>query len=220
MEGGGIFIAGMGRRVDRHHVKAIALQLRHLPGGEPEAFREIVVGRRPAELRAQFVVQPGQLAQPLRAPDRDPHRARLAGDRAMHALLDPDRGVGAEFCPELRIIKFRGAHEPDIPLGDEIGEGQSESGIVMRDLHHEPQVIAHELLLGRDVARGGTDAQRGGFFLRGCGRLADVAEVGVEGRPVTGFSDRDAFHGFVPVLYNRTRDFVEYSFLMDRFGLS
>ena len=55
-------------------------------------------------------------------------------------MLDPHGGVGEESGAELRVVEFRGADESEVPFRDEVGEGETETGVLVADFHNETKM--------------------------------------------------------------------------------
>ncbi len=72
--------------------------------------------------------------------DRNPDGPRLIRDGPRNRLPNPPSGVGAEFVAALVFEFIHGLHQPNVPLLDQIEEGESPVGVLFRDADHEPKV--------------------------------------------------------------------------------
>src|SRR5215213_7276847 len=72
-------------------------------------LRDLLVGRRPAELRVQLALHPRDLALALADVHRDADRARLVRDAALDRLADPESGVGRELVAAAPVELLRRA---------------------------------------------------------------------------------------------------------------
>src|SRR5262249_2168153 len=79
--------------------------------------------------------------------DRDADGPSLVGDGPAHRLADPPGGVRRELVAALVLELLDRAHEPDVPLLDEIEEPETAVRVALGDRHAEAEVGLDEPLL-------------------------------------------------------------------------
>ena len=77
--------------------------------------------------------------------DGQPDRLALVRQGALDRLLDPPGRVSAELSALCRVEALHRFHQPDVALGNQVEQGQTEVRVIVRDLDHQAQVGAdHE----------------------------------------------------------------------------
>ncbi len=71
---------------------------------------------------------------------RDADHARLVGDGPLDRLLDPPVRVGRELVAALVLELLHGLHQADVPLLDQIHEGDPVVQVLLGDVDHQTQV--------------------------------------------------------------------------------
>ena len=106
----------------------------------------------------------------------------LIGQGALDGLLDPPGTVGGKFAAFGRVEPFHRLHQPDVPLADQIQQGQPEVLVIMGDFDHQAQIGLDHLFPRLLVAF--SDARRQhNLLLRGQELdLADFAQVKLDRR--------------------------------------
>ncbi len=103
--------------------------------------------------------------------------AGLVHDRPLDALADPPCGIRGETEAALGIELLQCVDEPEIALLDQIGQRHAAVHVVLRDVHHEPQVVLDHGLPGVEVALPGKPRVPQ-LFVRGEQRvMADFVQV-------------------------------------------
>src|SRR5205085_5968550 len=97
-----------------------------------------------------------QLALRLRDPviridhvDGQTYRATLVCQCPADRVTDPPARVGREAEPSPIVVPLDGLHEADVPLLDQVRQGQSAVIEPACDRHDQAQIRLHELVLGR-----------------------------------------------------------------------
>ena len=134
---GGIVVAD--RRIERRRTDRHGLELRNFSAGNADLFAELVVGRFAAELLAHLQRDAAHLGDLVDQMDGQTDRLALVGQGALDRLLDPPRGVGAEFSALRGVETLDGLHQTDVALGDEVEQRQAEVRVIVRDLHDQTQ---------------------------------------------------------------------------------
>jgi hypothetical protein len=112
--------------------------------------------------------------------DRQPDRASLIGDRTRDGLPDPPGGVRRELVAHPVVELLHRPDEPEVPLLNEVEEGDARVHVVARDRHDEPQVRLDELALGGLVALVLPPRQLALLGRRQQGPVADLTDVELE----------------------------------------
>ena len=119
---------------------------------DPDGLGDRLDRGRLAALRLELALRHVELAQPVADVDRQPHDARLVGQRAGDRLLDPQRRVGGELEALAPIELLGGADQADRALLDQVHEGEAEAAVALGDRDDEAQVRLDHVLLGVVVA--------------------------------------------------------------------
>ena len=101
-------------------------------------------------------------------------------DGRLDRLPDPPDRIGDELDPPIRIELPGRGHETDVPLADQVHEGDTAVLELLGDRDHEPHVMPGELFLSFDIALDGTPGQRRLLLHREQGDAADVLEVEIQ----------------------------------------
>src|SRR5690606_20906484 len=72
--------------------------------------------------------------------DRQTNRFALVGERSLDRLLDPPSGVRAELSSLGRVKALDRLDQTDVSFADQVDQRQTEIAVIVRDLHHEPQI--------------------------------------------------------------------------------
>ena len=125
----------------------------HLLGAGPEGGGQFLFRRLAAEFIGQPLGDVVHLAERLAHMDGQADRAAFVGDRARDGLPDPPDCIGGELVAAPPIVLVHGAHQADVPLLDQVQQGQAPTEVLLGHADDEPQVGQHELLDGRIVSR-------------------------------------------------------------------
>src|SRR5439155_22681191 len=109
-----------------------------------------------------------------------PHRAPLARERGEDRLADPPHGVGDELHSLVRVELPGRREQPDVPLPDQVGEGQTPVLVLLGDRDHEAQVALHQFLHRLLVAGAHLAGERDLLLLGEQWGLRHLVEVLVE----------------------------------------
>ena len=104
--------------------------------------------RLAAELLEELALHPHHLVDGLDHVHGDADGATLVGEGAGDGLADPPRGVGRELEALGVVELLDGPHEAEVPLLDEVEEGEAPVAVALGDRDHEPEVGLDERLLG------------------------------------------------------------------------
>ncbi len=63
----------------------------------------------------------------------------------MHLGLDPVHGEGDEAHAHARVEALHGLHEADVAFLDQVAQGQAIAHVAAGHVHHETQVMQHQL---------------------------------------------------------------------------
>ena len=77
--------------------------------------------------------------------DWDPDGARLVSDGPRDGLADPPGGVGRELEALVRIELLDRSHQAEVPLLDEVGEGEAPVAVALGNRDDESQIRLDEL---------------------------------------------------------------------------
>lgn len=114
------------------------------------------------------------------AVERYPHDPRLLGQRLKDRLADPPDRIGDEVDP-LALVELVGrADEPEVPLVDQVGEGDTLVLVLLGDGDDEAEVAADEGVEGVLIAAANALRKRDFIRLGDQGIPADVAQVDVQ----------------------------------------
>src|SRR5215212_5085940 len=84
--------------------------------------------------------------------DRKTDGAALISDGASNRLANPPSGVGREPEALPPVVLLNRAHQPDVPLLDQVQQGQTAVDVALGDRHYKAQVRTHEPLSGIQIA--------------------------------------------------------------------
>jgi hypothetical protein len=107
---------------------------------DPRLARQLLGRGVAAQGGGQLALLGSQLGELLPDVDRDPDRARVLLDGALHRLPDPPGGVGRELEPPPVVELLDRADQPQDPLLDQVEEGKAEPPVALRVRDHEPDV--------------------------------------------------------------------------------
>jgi hypothetical protein len=71
---------------------------------------------------------------------------------ALDALADPPGGIGGKAKPALRIELLDRVDQSEIAFFDQIEQSEAAIGVVLRDIHHQPQIVLDHLLTCGEIA--------------------------------------------------------------------
>ena len=110
---------------------------------------------------------------------RDADGAALIGDGPGDGLPDPPCGVGGKLEAPVRLELFRCLHQAEVPLLNEVEEGQAPPGVPLCHRDHEAEVRFAETAAGVLVP-GLRGTGEGSLLLRGQqGHPADLLQIGL-----------------------------------------
>ncbi len=72
--------------------------------------------------------------------------ARLVHDGAFDALADPPSGIGGEAESAFGIEFLERVDQAEIAFFDQVQQLQSTAGVVLGDVHNQPQIVFDHLL--------------------------------------------------------------------------
>ena len=127
--------------------------------GDVELHGHLLVGRLAPKILGELGGSPAHRGDFANEVDGQTDGFRLVGQRALHALLDPPGGVGAEFPTFVRIEPHDGLDEPDVAFADQVEQGKAKIPVILRDFHHETQVGLDHVIACRLVAPADTAGQ-------------------------------------------------------------
>lgn len=110
------------------------------------------------------------------------------------SITAPTTTIRDEPRPVVGIELRRRDEHPDVPLVDQVFEGQPEKLILLGDHHHEAQVAGHQRFGGRPVTGATTPGQRPLLPRREQGVLPNVPEVQIERRRPVGVERKRDSH--------------------------
>src|SRR6266511_893177 len=119
-----------------------------------EGLGQLLPRRLAAVLLGELEPGPVQLPQAVMDVHGQADGARPVGDRARDALADPPRGVGGELESAAPVEQLDGPHEADVPLLDQVEQGQALALVLAGHGHHQSEV-GHDEPLPRGL--GGAD---------------------------------------------------------------
>src|SRR6059058_1259349 len=143
---------------------------------QPGRLRELLLRRRPAELRLELPRVPAQRLPALVDVRRHADRPRLTGDGALNCLANPPGRVGRELEALAPVELLDRAVEADDAVLDQVAEGNAVTAVALRDVHDEAEVRVDHPLLRREIAALDALCERH-FLRRGQQRVAtDLVE--------------------------------------------
>jgi hypothetical protein len=156
--------------------------------GEAGGLHQFLGGRRAPQ---PLVEQRGRPSEPVEVGgpvERHPDRPPMTRNRGLDGLPDPPDGIRNELDAPVRVELPRGGHESEVPLTDEVHEGDPAVLELLGHRDHEAHVVPGQFFLGFHVTPEGT-ARQGGLLLDGeQGDSADLLEVEIQTLPA--FIDR------------------------------
>ena len=135
----------------RHRARGLADLLQVLQR-DLRRVRDLLVGRRPAELGDQLALRAPDLLLAVGDVDGNADRARLVRDAALHRLPDPPRRIGRELEAPPPVELLDGADQPDHTLLDQVEEREPVALVLLRDRDDETKVRVDHPVLRLDVA--------------------------------------------------------------------
>ena len=147
-------LAELGVEVEMPEDKLVeALRFRAEPLSLSEPLREdgdAELGQRggPAQLQLEArlgLLHPGQRVTGVYG---QPDGAPRVGDAPGDGLADPPGGVRGELETLAPVELLDGVHEAEVPLLDQVQQGQAGRLVLLGDRHDQPEVRLHERLLG------------------------------------------------------------------------
>src|SRR6185503_4990169 len=76
------------------------------------------------------------------AVERHPDRTAMARNGSLDRLANPPHGVRDKLHPPVRIKLPGGGHQTEVPLADQVDQGDATILELLRDRHHESNVVA------------------------------------------------------------------------------
>src|SRR6266516_319797 len=120
---------------------------------QPGRLRELLHGRRPAELRLELPRVSAQGLPALVDVRRHADRPRLTGDGALNGLANPPGRVRRELEALAPVELLDRPVEADDAVLDQVAEGNAVTAVALRDVHDEAEVrVDHPLLRGEIAA--------------------------------------------------------------------
>src|SRR6266542_10058 len=113
-----------------------------------EGLGQLLAARFPTHLLRELEPRAVQLAQAVVDVHRQADRARTIGDRARDPLTDPPRRVGGELEAAPPVEQLDRAHQPDVPLLDEVEQREPLALVLPGHGDHQTQVGHDEPLAG------------------------------------------------------------------------
>ena len=134
------------RRLEGHRLLRNLLQLLDLVDGDAHAVGELFLARLAAELLEQRSRDARQLVEGVDHVHRDADRPRLVRDGTRDRLADPPGCVGRELEAALVVELLDGAHQPQVPLLDQVEERQATVEVLLGDRDHQPKVCLGQVM--------------------------------------------------------------------------
>ena len=179
---------GPGRGIERDGLLAHAVEMLDLRDRPAERRRQLLAGRRAAELLGQLAPLLLGLTEQELDVDGEADHPRLVGEGANDPLADPPRGIRGKARAAVGAKLPSRVQEPHVALLDKVQERQPPVQIAPRDGHDEPQVGLDELALGLGVPGLNAAGQR---LLLLCGQEPDAPDVvEVEAQDLLGLGGR------------------------------
>ena len=154
---------------DRQLLPCQAQHPRHLLGGGCAVEALVQACRRTPPFREQ-----------LHHVGRNANRLAGVDERPLDRLLDPVAGIGAEPRAHGRVEAFDGPQESEVPLLDEIGQGQATVRVATCDVDHQSKVGTDHVVPRRGISFADGRGQPPFVLCREERGGVDVAEVGLK----------------------------------------
>src|SRR5439155_8342112 len=145
--------------------------------GDAELARDVLDHRGAAQPRAQRALGAHEPVDLLEHLHGNPHRARLLRDPAQDRLSDPDRGVGAEPEPALRLEAVDGVNQTEVAFLDQVEHREPAVAVVPSDVDDEPQVGEDHVTPSARVSRARSVRQLNQLRMRKQPDASDLVEV-------------------------------------------
>src|SRR5262249_9222838 len=155
---------------------------------QPGRLGQLCLGRLPTQLNLEPPGCAAKLLLALDDVDRNPDRARVVRDRALHRLADPPGRVSRELVAAAPVELLDRAVEAERALLDQVQKRYAEAAVALRDRDDQSQVRLDHPPLGSDVAA--LDRLGEGDLL-GRGEQLVASDVGEEELQAVGRADQN-----------------------------